>query len=74
MQLIELKEKERMVLPDKFKAEDNVLYTNTGFFKKKVGYVTQVKKYKSRQTMVYVRTADEKVIYRSPKNLEFKIN
>ena len=73
LQLIKLKQQERILFSDKFQDGDKVLYTNKGFFDKKVGTFTQIKKYKLRQTQVYVLTLDEKIIYRSPKNLEFYI-
>ena len=71
LQLIKLKQKERILFSDKFQVGDTVLYTNKGFFDKKVGTVTQVKRYKSEQTRVYVLSLDEKIIYPSPRNLEF---
>ena len=71
LQLIKLKQQERILFSDKFQDGDKVLYTNKGFFDKKVGTFTQIKKYKLRQTQVYVLTLDEKIIYRSPRNLEF---
>ena len=69
--MIKLKQQERILFSDKFQVGDKVLYTNKGFFDKKIGTVTQVKKYKLGQTRVYVLSSDEKIIYRSPRNIEF---
>ena len=70
LQLIKLKQQERILFSD-IQVGDKVLYTNKGFFDKKIGTVTQVKKYKSGQTRVYVLSSDDKIIYRSPRNIEF---
>ena len=43
LQLIKLKQQERILFSDKFQVRDKVLYKNRGFFDKKVGIVTQVK-------------------------------
>ena len=71
LNLKRLEQNECDFLSQKFKLGDKVFYKHTGFFEQHVGTVVKVKTYDSGVTWVFVKTPKQKVLRRSPKNLDF---